>query len=134
MLSRGLSRLYTRRSQGNGITQRAGGFVIKAESSGRLLSTIFRNKEERDSMAGKHAKSAFAQHLQGGVVWLPKKVKIMEMPGNRAEGGYGEIRRVRIAKMAGIPTDCDFTAKKSKAATPFLQRQAQSMEACVNPI
>ena len=79
-------------------------------------------------------KSAFAQHLQGGVVWLPEKVKIVEMPGNRVEGGYGEIRRVRIAKMAGIPTDCDFVAKKSKAATPLLQRQAQSMEACVNPI
>ena len=30
-------------------------------------------------------KSAFAQHLQGGVVWLLEKVKIMEMPGNRAE-------------------------------------------------
>ena len=36
--------------------------------------------------------------------------------------------------MAGIPTDCDFAAKKSKAATPLLQRQAQCMEACVNPI
>ena len=30
-------------------------------------------------------KSTFAQHLQGGVVWLPEKVKIVEMPGNRAE-------------------------------------------------
>ena len=79
-------------------------------------------------------KSAFAQHLQGGIVWLPEKVKIVEMLGNRAEGGYGEIRRVRIAKMAGIPTDCDFAAKKSKSATPLLQRQAQSMEAYVNPI
>ena len=79
-------------------------------------------------------KSAFAQHLQGGVVWLPEKVKIVELPRNRAEGGYGEVRRVRIARMAGIPTDCDFAAKKPKAATPLLQRQAQSMEACVNPI
>ena len=69
-------------------------------------------------------KLVFAQHLQGGVVWLPEKVKIVEMPGNRAEGEYGEVRRVRIAKMAGIPTNCDFVAKKSKAATPLLQRQA----------
>ena len=36
-------------------------------------------------------KSAFAQHLQGGVVWLPEKVKIVELPRNRAEGGYGEV-------------------------------------------
>ena len=67
-------------------------------------------------------KSAFAQHLQGGILWLPEKMKIVEMPVNRAEGGYGEVRHVRIAKMAGIPTDCDFVAKKSKAATPLLQR------------
>ena len=69
-------------------------------------------------------KSTFAQHLQGGIVWFPKKVKIVEMPGNRAEGGYGEVRRIRIAKMASIPTDCDFATKKSKAATPLFQRQA----------
>ena len=67
-------------------------------------------------------KSAFAQHLQGGVVWLPEKVKIVEIPRNRAEGGYGEGRCVRIAKMARIPTDCNFAAKKSKVATPLLQR------------
>ena len=36
--------------------------------------------------------------------------------------------------MARIPIDCDFVAKKSKAATPILQQQAQCMEACVNPI
>ena len=36
-------------------------------------------------------KSAFAQHLQGGVVWLPEKVKIVEIPRNRVEGGYGEV-------------------------------------------
>ena len=63
-------------------------------------------------------KSAFAQHLQGGIVWLPEKVKIVEIPRNRAEGGYIEVRRVRIAKMAGILTDCDFAAKKSKATPP----------------
>ena len=67
-------------------------------------------------------KSAFVQHLQAGVVWLPEKVKIVEMLGDRAEGGYGEVRRVRITRMAGIPTDCDFAAKKSKAATLLLQR------------
>ena len=36
-------------------------------------------------------KSTFAQHLQGGIVWLPKKVKIVKMLGDRAEGGYGEV-------------------------------------------
>ena len=36
-------------------------------------------------------KSTFAQHLQGGVVWLLEKVKIVEMLRDRAEGGYGEV-------------------------------------------
>ena len=67
-------------------------------------------------------------------MWLSEKVKIVEMLGDGAEGGYGEVRRVRIARMAGIPTDCDFAAKKSNAATSLLQHQAQCMEACVNPI
>ena len=67
-------------------------------------------------------KSAFAQHLQGGVVWLLEKVKIVEMLRDRAEGGYGEVRHVRLAKMDGIPTDCDFAAKKLKAAIPLLQQ------------
>ena len=67
-------------------------------------------------------------------MWLPEKVKIVEMLGDRVEGGYGEVRRVRIARMAGIPTYCDFATKKSKAAIPLLQRQAQCMEAYVNPI
>ena len=79
-------------------------------------------------------KSAFAQHLQSGVVWLSEKVKIVKMLGDRADGGYGEVQHVRIAKMACIPTDCDFVAKKSKAATPLLQLQAQCMEAYINAI
>ena len=40
-------------------------------------------------------KSAFA-HLQGGVVWLPEKVKIVEMPGNRAEGGYCRSTKTQV--------------------------------------
>ena len=36
--------------------------------------------------------------------------------------------------MSGIPIDCDFAAKKSKAAIPLLQRQVQCMEAYINPI
>ena len=79
-------------------------------------------------------KSAFEQHLQGGVVWLPKKVKIVEMPGDRAESGYREVRCIRIARMPGIPSDIDFVAKKSKAATFLLQRHVECIKACVNTI
>ena len=65
-------------------------------------------------------KSAFEQHLQGGVVWLPEKVKIVEMPGDRTKGEYEEVRRIRIARMAGILSDIDFATKKSNATTSLL--------------
>ena len=67
-------------------------------------------------------------------MWLSEKVKIVEMPGDRSEGGYGEVRCIRITRMVGIPSNCDFAAKKSKATTPLLQRHAQCIEACINPI
>ena len=57
-------------------------------------------------------KSAFEQLLQGDVVWLPEKVKIVEMSGDRVKGGYEEVRHIRIARMARIPLDIDFAAKK----------------------
>ena len=79
-------------------------------------------------------KLAFEQHLQRGVVWLSKKVKIVEMPDERVEGGYGEVQCIRISKMVGIPSYIDFATKKSKAETPLLQRHIQCIEACVNPI
>ena len=86
------------------------------------MSTIFGSKEQGISIERKHTKSAFTQHLQDSVVWLLEKVKIVEMLGDRVEGEYGEVQRVRIARMVGIPTDCDFVAKKLKAATPLLQQ------------
>ena len=65
-------------------------------------------------------KLAFEQRLQGGVVWLLENIKIVEMPRDRAKGEYEEVRHVRIARMASIPSDIDFVAKKSKVATPLL--------------
>ena len=79
-------------------------------------------------------KYAFEQHLQGGVVWLPEKVKIVDMLGDRTEGGYREVQCVRIAKMVGIPSNIDFAAKKSKATTSLFQLHAQCIKACINPI
>ena len=67
-------------------------------------------------------------------MWLPEKVKIVEMLGDRAEDEHGEVQHIRIARMASTPTDSDFAAKKLKAATSLLQRQVQCMEACANLI
>jgi hypothetical protein len=32
--------------------------------------------------------------MGGGVVWLPQHAKVIEILGDRVEGGYAKIRRV----------------------------------------
>ena len=56
MLLWGLLRLYIQEDPRARIQLKAGGFVVEAENSGSLLSTIFGSKEQRDSMERKHIK------------------------------------------------------------------------------
>ena len=51
-------------------------------------------------------------------MWLLEKVKIVEMLGDKAQSGYGEVRRVRIARMTGIPTDCDLLQRNRRWPPP----------------
>ena len=67
--------------------------------------------------------------MGGGVVWLPSHAKVIEIPGDRVEGGYAKIRRVRIARMENIPSDIDFAGKMPKANNDLDQRKERSMEA-----
>jgi hypothetical protein len=36
-------------------------------------------------------KEAMEVHMGGGVVWLPSHAKVMEVLGDRVEGGYAKI-------------------------------------------
>jgi hypothetical protein len=40
---------------------------------------------------------------------------VLEVPGFRNEGGYGEIHKVRISRMVKISTIVEFAGKNSKA-------------------
>jgi serine/threonine protein kinase len=73
-------------------------------------------------------------HMGGGVVWLPLHAKVIEIPGDRVEGGYAKIRQVRISRMENIPSDIDFAGKLSKANKDFDQRKEWSMEALACPV
>jgi hypothetical protein len=79
-------------------------------------------------------KGAMKAHMGGGVVWLPPHAKVIEIPGDRVEGGYAKIRRVRISRMENIPSDIDFAGKLPKANLDFDQRQERSMEALACPV
>ncbi len=79
-------------------------------------------------------KSAFEQHLHGGVVFLPRSAKVVVQPGQLQEGGYGIVKKVRIQRMDGIPPTIDFAAKQSKAVDEREKRQERSMEALACPI
>jgi hypothetical protein len=37
-------------------------------------------------------KEAMETHMGGGVVWLPSKAKIIEIPRKRLEGRYAKVR------------------------------------------
>jgi serine/threonine protein kinase len=77
---------------------------------------------------------AMEAHMGGGVVWLPPHAKVMEILGDRVEGGYAKVQRVRISRMENLPSDIDFAGKLSKANDDFDQRNERSLEALACPI
>jgi hypothetical protein len=79
-------------------------------------------------------KGAIEAHMGGGVVWLPKHAKLIEIPGARVEGGYAKVRWVRIARMEKVPSDIDFAGKLPKASKEFDKRNERSLEALAYPI
>ena len=57
--------------------------------------------------------------MDGGVVWLPPKAKVIEIPRDKLEGGYAKVQWVRIVRMENIPSNIDFARKKSKAQEEY---------------
>jgi serine/threonine protein kinase len=55
--------------------------------------------------------------------------KVMAVPRFGNEGDYGEIRKVRISRVANIPTVVDFVGKMSKVMSEEAKRKEQAVEA-----
>ena len=68
-------------------------------------------------------KAAMEQHMHSGVVWIPEKAKVVPLSGFDAQGGYGKVRKVRIANMPGIPIHIEFADKLSKATSERKKRE-----------
>ena len=51
------------------------------------------------------------------MVYLLETTKVIAVAGFGNEGGYGEIRKVRILRVVNIPIVIDFARKKSKATS-----------------
>ena len=100
--------------------------LLKVEAACRRHSA---NKSKTMPWRVQALKGAMEAHMGGGVVWLPPNAKVIEIPGERVEGGYAKIRRVRIARMENIPSDIDFAGKMPKANEDFAQRNERSLEA-----
>ena len=79
-------------------------------------------------------KAAMEQHMHSGVMWIPEKAKVVPLSGFDAQGGYGKVRKVRIANMPGIPIHIEFAGKLSKAKTEREKREQRSIEALVCPV
>jgi hypothetical protein len=74
------------------------------------------------------------QYMGGGVVYLPKMTEVIAVPGFGNEGGYGEIRKVRISRVVNIPTVIDFARKKSKVMSEGAKRKERAVESLACPI
>jgi hypothetical protein len=79
-------------------------------------------------------KAAMERHMHSGVVWIPEKAKVVPLSGFDAQGGYGKVRKVRIANMPGIPIHIEFAGKLSKATSEREKREQRSIEALVCPV
>jgi hypothetical protein len=79
-------------------------------------------------------KGAIEAHMDGGVVWLPPKAKVIEIPRNKLKGGYTKVQRVRIVRMENTPSNIDFAGKKSKAQEEYKKMKERSLEALACPI
>jgi hypothetical protein len=79
-------------------------------------------------------KAAMERHMHGGVVWIPNVAKVVPLSGFNAQGGYGKVRKVRIANMPGIPIHIEFAGKLSKAKSEREKREQRSCEALVCPV
>jgi serine/threonine protein kinase len=79
-------------------------------------------------------KGAMEAHMGEGVVWLLPHAKVIEILGDRLEGGYAKIRRIRISRMENIPRNIDLAGKLPKANKDFDQKKERSMEALACPV
>ena len=78
--------------------------------------------------------SALEAHMYGALIWIPVTAKVVPLSGFNAEGGYGKVRKVRIANMKKIPIHIEFAGKLSKAKTEVKKREERAIEATVNPV
>jgi hypothetical protein len=74
-------------------------------------------------------KLAMQQYMCGGLVYLLEMVEVIAVPGFGNEGGYREIRKVRISRVVNIPTVIDFAGKMSKATSEGAKQKERVMEA-----
>jgi hypothetical protein len=72
--------------------------------------------------------------MGGGIVYLPEKTLVVAVPGFGSKGGYREIRKVRISRVASIPTIVDFAGKMSKAVKEVDKLLERAKEAMACPI
>jgi hypothetical protein len=99
-----------------------------------LCEKILEHEDQDSAMArasheGRHA----APHGQRDSVSLEKAL-VVAVPGFGNEGGYGEIRKVRISRVANILTIVAFAGKMSKAMNEVDKRVERAKEALACPI
>jgi hypothetical protein len=79
-------------------------------------------------------KGAMEAYMDGGLVWLPPKAKVIEIPRDKLEGRYSKVRQVQITMTENIPSNIDFFGKNSKAQDEYEKKKEWLLEALACPI
>jgi serine/threonine protein kinase len=70
-----------------------------------------------------------SQCVSGVADWLPRSVKVVGMPGQKQEGAYGKVRKVRLTKLSTIPSWMEFAGKSLKTTDEKEKRKEILLEA-----
>jgi hypothetical protein len=114
--------------------QRDLALLQKLQGIQKFAARFSNNKSKTVPWRLQALKSAMEQYMGGGLVYLPETAEVIAVPGFGNEGGYGEIRKVRISRVVNIPTVIDFAGKKSKATSEVAKRKERAVEALACPI
>jgi hypothetical protein len=97
--------------------QRDLALLAKLQEIQKFVGRFSNNKSKIVPWRLQALKSAMEQYMGGSVVYLPETAEVIAVPGFGNEGGYGEIRKVRVSRVVNIPTVIDFAGKMSKATS-----------------
>jgi hypothetical protein len=68
--------------------------LAKLQKVQAMCQRYFENRTKTMPWRVQALKGAMEAHMGGRMVWLPPRAKVIEIPGEKVEGGYAKVRWV----------------------------------------